>query len=221
MILCNDESDANDEYLRMTLVLAENVREYDQENDIVLLHTSTLSQHKLDLMHSVGIKTGKVKQVLSKARAVEDPFGQVDFDASACYLAKARALQLLQYDKVMYVDSDIMFRSDPTSLFELPGFVGYDGSKSPLNGGLYVMDPSQQAFADIQDIANSKAFDEKNGWFQYGEVICFLRQCCTDLTFAGLLVRGLAQPRKNTRLVVLVCIQRPRSFLLLLRQDAE
>lgn len=170
MILCDVVDYGNDQFLRMVLVLFENIRSYDTENDIIVMFYGEKPREMDQVLKKMGIKTIRIGRVGGRV-TIPDPFGEVQPNEDACYMAKIRALQLTEYERIMYVDSDILFQSDPRELFVTApdtSLVAFDGSKSPLNGGLYVLTPSNQAFADLRDLANSGGFNPNTGWMDYG-----------------------------------------------------
>ncbi len=168
LLLCDQEGNQANEFLMMVLVLAESIRRFDRTNDIVVLVKGNLYSDTAKFIRRMGMKVLRVKSVGTRV-PIEDPFHKLPHEFTRCANTKIRILQLLHYDRVMFVDADIVFQENPQVLFDEPGFVGFDGPKSPFNAGLFVVTPSQQAFVDMQDIANSGSFDPKDGWLHYGE----------------------------------------------------
>ena len=78
-------------------------------------------------------------------------------------------LQLVEYEKVLYFDGDLLFHKNVDYLFYYDyEFIGRKSSKGPLNGGLYVVRPSLQSLNDMVDAAMSQAFTVEDGWMGYG-----------------------------------------------------
>jgi hypothetical protein len=95
------------------------------------------------------------------------------FDAftAAIYRAKVRVLQLIEYEMVLFFDSDVVFHQNCDDLFDTTlDFVGRKGSNSPFNAGLFLVRPSWQALVDINDVALSASFDSRVGWLQHGPI---------------------------------------------------
>eukprot|EP00042_Codosiga_hollandica_P055925 m.793412 g.793412 ORF g.793412 m.793412 type:complete len:348 (-) comp59230_c0_seq4:307-1350(-) len=89
------------------------------------------------------------------------------------YRAKVRALQLIEYEAVMFFDWDVLFMVNVDHWFELSKTVAMmakSGYKEPLNTGLLVVRPSLQSALDLCDIASTAAFNFADGWLDYGEI---------------------------------------------------
>ena len=63
---------------------------------------------------------------------------------------------LTQYTRVIKLDSDIRFARNADQLFRFQEGAHLIGLQSPLNGGLYVVEPSAQKHAEVQALARRK-----------------------------------------------------------------
>ena len=86
----------------------------------------------------------------------------------AAYRQKLRALQLVEYERVMFLDADVLVTKNMDALFEDPrdagaAFVAARGAIAPLNAGVWLATPSCAAFADVNDVASGGAFDRATG----------------------------------------------------------
>jgi hypothetical protein len=77
-------------------------------------------------------------------------------------LEKFRVLSLTQYDRVIFMDADVMTRSSLDYLFELfvqgvlKRNVVFAGSTAPANGGIFMLEPYEGAFDRVQEIIRVK-----------------------------------------------------------------
>ena len=181
-LLCDPALPDQTEYIRMLLVLLENIRSFDVESDVVVMVHGSILQEQWDLLVTAGLKLVRIPIVGS----VTTPMfpHQPDERTATCYRSKFRALQLIAYDKILFLDSDILLRQDVTSMFHLPDFVIADGSEAPMNAGFFLAEPSEQAFADIYDIWRTDSYTPERGWMDYGPFPHWRQQGnVTDWTF--------------------------------------
>ena len=165
-LLCDPQEEDQGEYIRMLLVLGENIRQFDKTHDLVTMVHGSIGDDQKKLLKDEGFKVFNIQDFASDVS--DPPTRSMDERATSCYRAKIRALQLTQYDKIMFLDNDIMFKQDPQYLFRKSGFTAYQGFESPLNAGLFVVEPSQKSFTDIRDIASSNSFHPQGGWLESG-----------------------------------------------------
>ena len=167
-LLCDAASEEKMEYVRLLLVLSEKIRSFDEENDIVVLVYGDIHDGQKKVIENQGIKLISV-QTVGKMVSNPEPW-RVSDETSACYRSKLRTLELTQYERVMFLDTDLLLKDDIRQWFhkDTDGIVAFDGFDAPLNAGFFVVSPSTQAFSDIQDIAFSDSFSPENGWLQTG-----------------------------------------------------
>ena len=207
-ILSDLAGNGSDAYFLSFLVAAESIRLTGSVCDIVLLVLGSIPRGKLDVLSSRGIRT-----------AVVGAFGvdvvtSSDYNAlDGVYRAKIRALQMAEYESVIFFDSDMVFHSNLDALFLEPyDILAYIGPRSPLNAGLFLLRPSWAALVDIHDVALSGLYTDTNGWMNYGPIPDWRSRApgaLTDWSFYGASVeQGLLyyyyfcyQEGKNARLM--------------------
>mmetsp|Transcript_23317 Transcript_23317/g.47302 ORF Transcript_23317/g.47302 Transcript_23317/m.47302 type:complete len:557 (-) Transcript_23317:49-1719(-) len=165
-LLCHPSGPNQVQYIRMLIVLMENIREFDTKNDIVVMVYGGINKIIWNTLSNLGFKIVRVSSV--SVRQDLNFINQPDEHAAKCYRSKLRALQLVAYDKIMFVDLDLLFEKDVREFFHREGFTIGTGYLSPMNAGFFVAKPSHQAFTDIADIARSGTFTEETGWMDYG-----------------------------------------------------
>ena len=85
--------------------------------------------------------------------------------------AKVRVFGLIEYKAIIFFDSDFLFHNNCDDFFESDlKFLARSGKHSPLNAGFFLLKPSLQTLADINDISLSLNFDPDLGWMEYGAI---------------------------------------------------
>ena len=184
-LLAHPSSDSRRPYLHSFLVAAESIRQTGSTYDIVALIFGAISDDDLALLEGEGIKVVPVGGVGASLAENPEAFDQ---STAAIYRAKLRVLQLTEYDRVMFFDSDVVFTANCDDLLRTSlDFVGRAGSNSPLNAGTFIIRPSWQALVDISDVSLSMAFSPEQGWFEYGAIPDWrdARAPATDWSFYG------------------------------------
>ena len=77
---------------------------------------------------------------------------------------KLHAFRLVQFAKVVFLDSDLLFLHNADSLFQNGDGTHTDGPWSPFNSGLVVIEPSQHAYETLLATVREGDFDYQTGW---------------------------------------------------------
>jgi hypothetical protein len=153
-------------------VLAQNIKNTGTTADIVAMNFGYLKNEDRALLESFGVIVKKIKGVGTIPSNDPGPF---DARTAAIYRAKMRALQLTDYDRIIFVDLDVILLANIDHLFAIDHFTALSGGNSPFNAGLFVLTPSCQDFVDINDVATSDSFNVERGWNDYGPFPHWLR----------------------------------------------
>jgi hypothetical protein len=165
-LLAFPSSPEHREYFISFLVAAESIRRTGSQQDIVALVYGHLSQDDEELLRIQNIRSVRVGPVGTNLPSNPEAF---DDNAAIIYRAKIRVLQMIEYEMVLFFDSDVIFTELMDHLFATDkDFVGRVGNDSPLNAGLFLIRPSWQAFVDINDVAMTAQFSVQDGWLEYG-----------------------------------------------------
>ena len=167
-LLAYPSSSEHRDYFVSFLVAADSIRQSGSKQDIVALIYGALSSEEESILQSESIKYIRVGPVGATLPNNPEAF---DAQAAAIYRAKLRALQLVDYEMVVFFDSDVIFHHNCDDLFEQyksHQFVGRIGQNSPFNAGLFFVRPSWQAFIDMNDIAMTLSFSQEKGWLEFG-----------------------------------------------------
>ena len=83
---------------------------------------------------------------------------------------KIDAFSLIQYDYVFLFDWDIRLIDKIDELFDCMNsgyfdFLGSNGAKSPLNGGLWIFKTNKNVLSEMKYFLKNAIYDNSNGWF--------------------------------------------------------
>ncbi|CAN6296256.1 unnamed protein product [Urochloa humidicola] len=129
---------SSDTYLCGAIVLAQSIRRAGSTRDLILLHDHTVSKPALRALSAAGWTPRKIKRIRNP-RAARGTYNEYNY-------SKFRLWQLTDYDRVVFVDADILVLRNLDALFAFPQLaaVGNDG---PLfNSGVMVIEPSACTF---------------------------------------------------------------------------
>ena len=145
---------SSDDYIIGTLCLAESLRKVNSQYDLLVLVTQSISETTLSLLRheqiDFHILQRSVNTDINSGRYVRWNY---TFD-------KLNVFGLVQYDKVIFLDSDMYVIKNIDHLFESPHMsaVVADVFEQPecteLNSGLMVISPSMQDYNGLLSLAN-------------------------------------------------------------------
>ena len=78
-------------------------------------------------------------------------------DVDGVMLAKIYCWKMIEYNRIVYMDSDVLPTTSMDSYFSLGTTTGFAGGASPLNGGFLVLTPSMAVFEDLRRLIASRA----------------------------------------------------------------
>ncbi|MES2109053.1 MAG: glycosyltransferase [Bacteroidota bacterium] len=142
---------ATDDFLPGILALNYSLRAYNSHRDLVIMITDAISGDVIDILKNIG---GKIKLVPD----IANPFTpENDVRRFGCMYTKLHTFLLTDYDKVIYLDCDLLICANIEALFDAPhmsavvagGLVKENAAWTELNAGLLVIEPSQQLFDQI------------------------------------------------------------------------
>ena len=167
-LLYNPSSPSKRSYLIDALVAIESIRMTGSKQDVVMMVLGDIAVRDVQLLRDENVRVVVVHEVGSSLPVNYEPYGE---EIASIYRTKARILQFVEYDAVIYFDSDTMFVKDCDKFFETDvQFIARGGTLAPLNTGFMVAKPSLQALVDINDVALSHSFLPSKGWMEYGPI---------------------------------------------------
>ena len=176
-LLAHPAAPAQRGYFASFLVAAESIRRTNSTQDIVALVFGNMSVAQQQVLANEVIKTvriGTVGPALPPSTYIPATMGGNRKESIfAIYRAKINLLRLVEYEAVLFFDSDLVLRHNCDHLFEVhagAALVAQHGQYSALNAGFMLLRPSLQAFVDIDDVVGTRAFDSVHGWLSYGPI---------------------------------------------------
>ncbi|KAG8073736.1 hypothetical protein GUJ93_ZPchr0006g42949 [Zizania palustris] len=132
---------SSDTYLCGAIVLAQSIRRAGSTRDLVLLHDHTVSKPALRALAAAGWSPRKMKRIRNP-RAARGTYNEYNY-------SKFRLWQLTEYDRVVFVDADILVLRDLDVLFRFPQLTAVGNDGSLFNSGIMVIEPSQCTFESL------------------------------------------------------------------------
>ena len=159
---------ASNPYFLDCIIALHAVRDSGSTHDRVVMLLGEIDPMGLHILQDEGIRVVSVGHVASHSDSIRDHMHPA---SAAVYRAKLRILQLVEYERVVFIDTDLIVSESAEYLFHLPYvFVGQPGRLSPFNAGMFMVQPSLQAYSDVEDVAASHNFNQQLGWMEYGPV---------------------------------------------------
>ena len=91
-----------------------------------------------------------------KFKYITPPWKMPTNSVGGVMLTKIYCWTLEQYERVLYIDSDVFPTSNMDQYFATERSTGFAGGRSPLNGGFLVLKPSQTVFDRMSDLIAKK-----------------------------------------------------------------
>uniref|UniRef100_A0A0D9VQE4 Hexosyltransferase n=1 Tax=Leersia perrieri TaxID=77586 RepID=A0A0D9VQE4_9ORYZ len=132
---------SSDTYLCGAIVLAQSIRRAGSTRDLLLLHDHTVSRPALRALAAAGWTPRKIRRIRNP-RAEKGTYNEYNY-------SKFRLWQLTDYDRVVFVDADILVLRDLDPLFSFPQLTAVGNDGSLFNSGIMVIEPSQCTFQSL------------------------------------------------------------------------
>jgi glycogenin glucosyltransferase len=137
---------SSEAYVCGAIALAQSIIQNNSTNDLVLLHDSSLSPESLCGLRAAGWKTKLIQPIRS-------PFARKDSYNEWNY-SKLRLWQLTDYDKVVFIDADLIVLKNIDKFFAYPQLSAAPNDKVLFNSGIMVIEPSTCLFEDMMSKRN-------------------------------------------------------------------
>ncbi|XP_020104236.1 UDP-glucuronate:xylan alpha-glucuronosyltransferase 2-like [Ananas comosus] len=131
---------SSDDYVCGAVMLAHCLRNTGStgDRDLVLLHDDSISRPKLQALAAAGWTLRRIERI-HNPRAKRGAYNEYNF-------SKFRLWQLTEYDKIVFVDTDILILRSLDHLFRLPQISAVHDSGVLFNSGVMVIEPSNCTF---------------------------------------------------------------------------
>ncbi|KAJ3702561.1 hypothetical protein LUZ61_006266 [Rhynchospora tenuis] len=128
-------------YLCGAIILAQSIRRSGSTRDLLLLHDKSIPQDKLDALAAAGWTLRLIKRIRNP-KAEPGTYNEHNY-------SKFRLWQLTDYDKIIFVDSDVVVLRSLDILFSFPQMSAAGNDGSIFNSGVMVIEPSNCTFKTL------------------------------------------------------------------------
>nr|GMD96317.1 UDP-glucuronate:xylan alpha-glucuronosyltransferase 2-like isoform X2 [Ipomoea batatas] len=125
-------------YVCGAITLAQSLLRTGTKRDLILLLDSTIPETKREALAKAGWKLRFIKRIRNP-RAEKKSYNEYNY-------SKLRLWQLTDYDKVIFVDSDVIVLRNIDFLFNFPEISAAGNDGSIFNSGVMVLEPSNCTF---------------------------------------------------------------------------
>ncbi|XP_057541266.1 putative UDP-glucuronate:xylan alpha-glucuronosyltransferase 5 [Amaranthus tricolor] len=132
---------SSEDYVCGAIALAHSIRRTNTTKDLVLLADHTISSHSILGLQAVGWKIKRIHRIKSP-NAEADAYNKWNY-------SKLRIWQLVEYDKLMFIDSDFIVLRNIDHFFNYPQLSAAPNDKWIFNSGIMLLEPSKCFFDNL------------------------------------------------------------------------
>lgn len=132
---------SSEDYVCGAIALAQSIIQSNSARDLVLLHDKSLTDKSLKGLRAAGWKTKRISRIRS-------PFSRKDSYNEWNY-SKLRVWQLNEYDRVIFIDADLLILKKIDKFFYFPQLSAAGNDRSLFNSGIMVIEPSLCMFEKL------------------------------------------------------------------------
>ncbi|PIN25261.1 Glycosyl transferase, family 8 - glycogenin [Handroanthus impetiginosus] len=129
---------SSEAYVCGAITLAQSLLQTRTRRDLLLLLDTSISQPKRDALSRAGWKLRFIKRIRNP-KAEKNSYNEYNY-------SKFRLWQLIDYDKIIFIDSDIVVLRNLDILFNFPQMSATGNDGSIFNSGIMVIEPSNCTF---------------------------------------------------------------------------
>ena len=137
---------SSESYVCGAITLAQSLLKTNTKRDLILLHDDSISITKLQALAAVGWKLRRILRIRNPL-AEKDSYNEYNY-------SKFRLWQLTDYDKVVFIDADIIVLLNLDLLFHFPQMSATGNDVWIFNSGVMVIEPSNCTFSTIMSQRN-------------------------------------------------------------------
>lgn len=155
---------STDNYLDGVLVLNENLKRIKSNYTLICIINENISKKTRDILKWFGIEYKEIKNIQYSENSNSERYGNYGYNKG--YLKntfdKLNVFSLVEYEKLVYLDSDLLILENIDNLFDYPHLscprdLPFDMTK--YNSGVMVLEPNMDDFIALKK-ASEKASDE-------------------------------------------------------------
>ncbi|XP_030545525.1 putative UDP-glucuronate:xylan alpha-glucuronosyltransferase 4 isoform X2 [Rhodamnia argentea] len=144
---------SSEAYVCGAIALAQSIRRTSSTRDLVLLADNSITNKSLAGLQAAGWKIRRIQRIRSP-NAEKDAYNVWNY-------SKLRVWQLTHYDKVIFLDADLIVLRNIDKFFVYPQLSAVPNNRVLFNSGVMVIEPSNCIFEDL--MSKSFKLDSYNG----------------------------------------------------------
>ncbi|KAJ6798034.1 UDP-glucuronate:xylan alpha-glucuronosyltransferase 1-like [Iris pallida] len=133
-------------YVCGAIAAAQSIRMAGSTRDLVILVDETISGHHRGGLEAAGWKV-RIIQRIRNPKAERDAYNEWNY-------SKFRLWQLTDYDKIIFIDADLIILRNIDFLFAMPEISATGNNATLFNSGVMVIEPSNCTFQLLMDHIN-------------------------------------------------------------------
>ncbi|KAL3623457.1 hypothetical protein CASFOL_032273 [Castilleja foliolosa] len=132
---------SSEAYVCGAIALAQSIIRSNSTKDLVLLADRHISPQSIDGLQSAGWKVKQIQRIRSP-RSKKNAYNEWNY-------SKLRIWQLIEYDKLMFIDSDLIVTRNVEEFFVHPQISAAGNDRHIFNSGLMLVEPSMCTFETL------------------------------------------------------------------------
>ncbi|KAL2942111.1 putative UDP-glucuronate:xylan alpha-glucuronosyltransferase 5 [Bienertia sinuspersici] len=166
---------SSEDYVCGAIALAQSILQTNTTKDLILLADRTISHHSVLGLQAAGWKIKRIQRIKSP-NAKSDAYNKWNY-------SKLRIWQLIEYNKLMFIDSDFIVLHNIDHFFDYPQLSAAPNDKWLFNSGIMLLQPSKCFFDNL--MSKRYAYKSYNGGDQgyLNEVITWWHRLTLKLNF--------------------------------------
>ncbi|KAJ0748581.1 putative glucuronosyltransferase [Helianthus annuus] len=133
-------------YVCGAIAAAQSIRMSGSNRDLVILVDNTISDYHREGLEAAGWKVHTIERIRNP-KAEKDAYNEFNY-------SKFRLWQLTDYDKIIFIDADLLILRNIDFLFEMPEITATGNNATLFNSGVMVVEPSNCTFRLLMDHIN-------------------------------------------------------------------
>ncbi|GAV58824.1 Glyco_transf_8 domain-containing protein [Cephalotus follicularis] len=134
------------DYVCGAIAAAQSIRMSGSMRDLVILVDETISEYHRGGLEAAGWKINIIQRIRNP-KAERDAYNEWNY-------SKFRLWQLTNYDKIIFIDADLLILRNIDFLFEMPEITAIGNNATLFNSGVMVVEPSNCTFQLLMDHIN-------------------------------------------------------------------
>ncbi|GMI77083.1 plant glycogenin-like starch initiation protein 2, glucuronic acid substitution of xylan 3 [Hibiscus trionum] len=133
-------------YVCGAITAAQSIRMSGSTRDLVILVDDSISEYHRGGLEAAGWKIYTIQRIRNP-KAEAEAYNEWNY-------SKFRLWQLTDYDKIIFIDADLLILRNIDSLFEMPEISAIGNNATLFNSGVMVVEPSNSTFQLLMDHIN-------------------------------------------------------------------